>query len=57
MALVLVLALSSCNKDKTKYQVGVEGEDNNIGYLSLGGLEASVMIDTENFSTASATRA
>lgn len=57
MALVLALALSSCNKDKTKYQVGVEGEGNNIGYLSLGGLEASVMIDTENFSTASETRA
>lgn len=61
IALSAVAAVSTaCDKDKAKYGDGPDNDKDNIGYLSLGGLEASVMIDTENISsgtTASATRA
>ena len=56
--LVVAVALSSCGKDKTDYDVIYDGDKDNVGYLALGGLEASVMIDTENYQTpAKATRA
>ncbi len=56
--LVVAVALSSCGKDKTDYDVIYDGDKDNIGYLALGGLEASVMIDTENYQTpAKTTRA
>lgn len=56
--LVVALALGSCGKDKTDYNVTIDGDSDNVGYLSLGGLEASVMIDTENYQTpAKTTRA
>lgn len=61
IALSAVAAMSTaCDKDKAKYNVGPDGDKDNIGYLSIGGLEATVMTDTENISSgtaASATRA
>ena len=42
------LTLASCHKDKVAYDDSQKEEQNNIGYLALGGLQASVMEDTEN---------
>ncbi|MDE6861313.1 MAG: DUF4493 domain-containing protein [Alistipes sp.] len=57
---VAALVSTACNKDKAQYNIGPDNDRDNIGYLSLGGLEATVMTDTENISsgtTAAATRA
>lgn len=45
------LTLSSCHKDNVDYGKGQQEEMENIGYLSLGGMNASVMVETENVST------
>lgn len=45
------LTLSSCHKDNVDYGKGQQEEKENIGYLSLGGMNASVMVETENVST------
>ena len=42
------LTLASCHKDNVDYTGGQTEEQDNIGYLALGGLKASVMVDTEN---------
>ena len=42
------LTLASCHKDKVNYDDDQQTEMDNIGYLALGGLQASVMEDTEN---------
>ena len=48
IAATAVLALGSCSKDKVDY-VDPNGQKNeNIGYLSLSGMEATVMEDTDN---------
>lgn len=58
MATALVLTLGACHKDNPNYGGKDNGGAENIGYLALGGLEASVMEDTENLITpASSTRA
>ena len=57
IACVTLLALGSCSKDNVNYDGGKDGDKDNIGYLMLGGLEASVMEDTENITTPSRTRA
>ena len=57
IACVTLLALGSCSKDNVNYDGGKDGGKDNIGYLMLGGLEASVMEDTENITTPSGTRA
>ena len=45
---ILAMVLCSCNKDNPTY-VGNDPEGKeNMGYLALGGLNASVMVDTEN---------
>ena len=55
IALASLFVLASCNKDKVDYaQQGNETKEN-IGYLSLAKMEASVMEDTENIE--SSTRA
>ena len=54
---MVAVILGSCNKDNVNYD-DIDPETNeNIGYLSLAGLEASVMEDTENITTSSGTRA
>lgn len=57
LALVFAVTLGSCGKDKTEYKNDIQGDADNIGYLALGGLDATVMIDTENFQTPAATSA
>ena len=51
MSLVAAVALTlvSCNKDDVKYEDPKSTDKENVGYLVLGGLEAEVMIDTENY--------
>lgn len=45
---ILAMVLCSCNKDNPNYTTnGPEGKEN-MGYLALGGLNASVMVETEN---------
>ena len=45
---ILAMVLCSCNKDNPTY-VGNDPEGKeNMGYLALGGLNASVMVETEN---------
>lgn len=51
MALVLVLGLGACNRDKADYTSGGDSDKDNIGYLAIGGLNATVMEDTENINS------
>ena len=55
IAFASLFVLASCNKDKVDYNDPNNQQQDNIGYLSLGGMVASVMEDTENIE--SATRA
>ena len=57
IALASLLVLASCHKDKVDYQENGGVAKQNIGYLSIGGMQASVMEDTDNVETPSATRA
>lgn len=42
---------TACDKDKANYNGNPDNDKENIGYLSLGGLEATIMTDTENIPT------
>ena len=44
----VALTLGACNKDDINYNGPVDSSKENIGYLALGGMEASIMVDTEN---------
>ncbi len=55
--MVVALGLSSCNKDNVDYQGGSNTSSDNVGYLALGGMQASILEDTENISSSSSTRA
>lgn len=57
IALASLLVLASCHKDKVDYQENGGVAKQNIGYLCIGGMQASVMEDTDNVETPSATRA
>ena len=58
LVMVVALGLSSCNRDNVGYEPGTQtGNGNNIGYLVLGGMNASIMEDTENISSNPGTRA
>ena len=47
--MVVALGLGSCNKDEVDYSTGKNGADmENMGYLVLGGMDVSVLEDTEN---------
>ena len=49
LVMVVALGLGSCNKDKVDYSTGTNGTDmENMGYLVLGGMDVSVLEDTEN---------
>ena len=57
VALVALPLLVSCHMDNVDYE-GIDGPaKNNIGYLQVGNMQASVIVDTENFDSAEATRA
>lgn len=51
IAVIATVAFSACNKDNTKYNGQEDPAKSNIGYLALGGMEASVLEDTENVNT------
>lgn len=52
LTLAAVAAVATaCDKDKAKYNDNPDNDKDNIGYLSLGGLEATIMTDTENISS------
>lgn len=57
VAVAAALTLGSCHKDNPNYSQGQVGAEENIGYLSLSALEASIMVDTENIVSPSTTRA
>lgn len=57
LVVVVALGLSSCNKDKVDYVDGSDNELENVGYLALGGMQASILEDTENIESSSSTRA
>ena len=44
----MVLTLGACGKDNVDYKNNNNENSENIGYLALGGMEASIMVDTEN---------
>jgi hypothetical protein len=47
IAAAVVVTLGACSKDKPHYVGPNDDVTNNIGYLALGSMEASVMEDTE----------
>ena len=55
IALSALLVLGACNKDKVNYVDPTDQATDNIGYLMLGNMEATILEDTENVE--SATRA
>ena len=55
LAVATILALGSCSHEKVDYVDPNAIVKDNIGYLSLEGMQASVMEDTENIE--SSTRA
>ena len=48
VAFVAALTLGACNKDKVDYTGKEDNVQENIGYLQLGDLQASIMVETEN---------
>ena len=58
LVVAVALGLSSCNRDNVGYDPGTQTDDgNNIGYLVLGGMNASILEDTENIDSNPGTRA
>ncbi|MBO7262711.1 MAG: DUF4493 domain-containing protein [Alistipes sp.] len=59
MSLVMLMSLgiSSCNRDSVGYEPGTQTDNENVGYLALGQMEATILEDTENISTNPGTRA
>ncbi len=45
------VSFAACDKDKVDYNVTPDPGKENIGFLALGGMQASVMVDTENIAT------
>lgn len=57
VALTAILALGACNKDRVDYIDPSDSVKDNVGYLLVGGMEASILEDTENISSPASTRA
>lgn len=57
IALTAILALGACNKDRVDYIDPSDSVKDNVGYLLVGGMEASILEDTENISSPASTRA
>lgn len=51
IAAAVIVTLGGCSKDKVNYNGQNDITNDNIGYLAIGGMEASVMEDTENVNT------
>jgi len=48
LLMVVALSLGACSKDNVDYTDSKQDAKNNVGYLALGGMEASILVDTEN---------
>ncbi len=46
--MVVALSLGACSKDNVDYTDNKQDAKNNVGYLALSGMEASILVDTEN---------
>lgn len=57
VALTALLTLGACKKDKVDYIDPNDSAKDNVGYLLVGSMEASILEDTENISSPAATRA
>ena len=57
IALVALSTMVACHKDHVDYNGNGSDENENIGYLNVAGLQADILKDTENFDSASASRA
>ena len=57
VALTALLTLGACDKDKVDYNDPNDSAKDNVGYLLVGGMEASILEDTENISSPASTRA
>ena len=57
IAIASLSMLVSCNMDNVNYVDGENDAKSKIGYLSLGNMQAEVMMDTENLDSPSGTRA
>lgn len=57
VAFTALLTLGACKKDKVDYIDPNDSAKDNVGYLLVGGMEASILEDTENISSPAATRA
>ena len=57
LVMLVTLGISSCNRDNVGYEPGTQTGGNNIGYLVIGGMNASIMEDTENIASNPGTRA
>ena len=57
LVMVVALGLSSCDRDNVGYIDDPQADDNNIGYLVLGSMNASILEDTENIDSNPGTRA
>ena len=57
IALVALSTMVACHKDHVDYDGNGSDANDNIGYLNVAGLQADILKDTENFDSASASRA
>ena len=57
IALVALSTMLACHKDHVDYNGNGSDANDNIGYLNVAGLQADILKDTENFESASASRA
>ncbi len=57
IALVALSTMVACHKDHVDYDGNGSDANDNIGYLNVAGLQADILKDTENFESASASRA
>ena len=57
LVMLVMLGISSCDRDNVGYIDGTQTGGDNVGYLVLGGMNASIMEDTENIASNPGTRA
>ena len=57
IAFAALLVLGACSKDRAQYDPNADSTKDNIGYLQLGGMNATLIEDTENIESHPSTRA
>lgn len=57
IAFAALLVLGACSKDRAQYDPSADSTKDNIGYLQLGGMNATLIEDTENIESHPSTRA